>query len=357
MNGNTFGKKFCVTTFGESHGVAVGCVVDGCPAGIEISRDFIQSELDRRRPGQSEISTPRNEKDEIQILSGVSENGISLGSPIAMLVFNKDTKSGDYDELKNIFRPGHADFTWEKKFGIRDHRGGGGSSARGTLARVAAGAVAKLILEQKGIEVLAWTDSIYNISVGKINVKNLTKKDIEENIVRCPDKNSAKKMISLIEKIKKEGDSVGGTIRCMIKNLPVGLGEPVFDKFHAILTQSMLSINACKGFEIGTGFQASKMKGSEHNDEFFAENSREISLKTNNAGGVLGGITTGENVDFRVAFKPTATIFKKQSTVNKEGRNIEFSAKGRHDPCIVPRAVPIVEAMAALVTVDFLLRK
>ncbi len=357
MNGNTFGKKFCVTTFGESHGVAVGCVIDGCPAGIKISRDFIQSELDRRRPGQSKISTPRNEKDQIQILSGVSPEGISLGTPIAMVVKNKDAQSGDYDELKDVFRPGHADFTYEKKYGIRDHRGGGRSSARETLARVAAGAIAKMILEKEGIEILAWTDSVYDIQSGEIDIENLVKKDIESNVVRCPDQNSAKKMISLIEEVKKEGDSVGGTVRCVIKNLPVGLGEPVFDKFHAVLAQSMLSINACKGFEIGAGFQSAKMKGSEHNDEFFAENKDEISLKTNNAGGVLGGITSGENIDFRVAFKPTATIFKKQNTVNKDGENIEISAKGRHDPCIVPRAVPIAEAMAALVVVDFLLRR
>jgi chorismate synthase len=364
MNGNTFGKKFCITTFGESHGVAVGCVIDGCPAGIEISRDFIQSELDRRRPGQSKISTPRDEKDQIKILSGVSPEGISLGTPIAMLVFNADAKSSDYDELKNVFRPGHADFTYEKKYGIRDHRGGGRSSARETLARVAAGVIAKTILKKEGIEILAWTDSVYDIKcISSPSRKGLgggsffTKKDIESNIVRCPDQDSAKKMISLIEEVKKEGDSVGGTVRCVIKNLPVGLGEPVFDKFHAVLAQSMLSINACKGFEIGAGFQASKMKGSEHNDEFFAGNSDEISLKTNNAGGVLGGITSGADIDFRVVFKPTATIFKKQNTVNKDGENVEISAKGRHDPCIVPRAVPIVEAMAALVVVDFLLRK
>lgn len=356
MNGNTFGKKFCVTTFGESHGTAVGCVIDGCPAGIEISRDFIQSELDKRRPGQSKITTPRDEKDQVEILAGISEDGITLGTPIAMIVRNADQKSADYDELKDVFRPGHADFTWEKKYEIRDHRGGGRSSARETLARVAAGAVAKLILAKKNIEILAWTDSVYDIQT-EVDVETLTKKDIEANIVRCPDQNSAEKMIKIIEKVKKEGDSVGGTVRCVIKNLPVGLGEPVFDKFHAVLAQAMLSINACKGFEIGTGFQASKIKGSENNDEFFAENSGKISCKTNNAGGVLGGITNGENIDFRVAFKPTSTIFKKQNTVNKDGENVELSAKGRHDPCIVPRAVPIVEAMAALVAVDFLLRK
>jgi len=336
MAGNTFGQLFRVTTFGESHGGAVGCVVDGCPPGLEISVEDIQKDLDRRRPGQSQITSPRKEEDKIEILSGVFE-GKTTGTPILLLAKNKDARSQDYEILKTLFRPGHADFTFQKKFGIRDWRGSGRASARETLARVAAGAIAKKFLKQKiGIEFLAFVEQ-----VGEIKTK---------------DKKITEEMIKLIEKVRDEGDSVGGVIRGEIKNVPVGLGEPVFDKLSADLGKAMLSIPAVKGFEIGSGFSGVKMKGSQHNDSFMADENGKIRTKTNFSGGIQGGISNGETINFRVAFKPVSTIRKEQNTVNLKGQNVKLEATGRHDPCVLPRAVPIVEAMAAIVIMDHYLR-
>jgi len=353
MCGNSFGQSFRITSFGESHGGAIGVVVDGCPAGMEIDKDFIQSELDRRRPGQSKISTPRKEFDELHILSGVFK-GKSLGTPIAMMAFNKNVNSGDYDNLKDLYRPSHADFTYQKKYGIRDFRGGGRSSARETWGRVAAGAIAKKYLKEKGIEIFSYVEQVGDLKTD-FDYSKVKMEDIEANIVRCPDQYVASKMIDLIEQVGKEGDSIGGVIVGVIKGVPVGLGEPVFDKLHADLGKAMLSINAVKGFEIGSGFSSSKMKGSEHNDEFFMKNV-EVHTKTNNSGGVLGGISNGEDIYFRVAFKPVATISKKQNTVNMHGEEVVFEGEGRHDPCVLPRAVPIVDAMSALVIMDHFLR-
>ncbi len=355
---NTFGNTFRVTTFGESHGPAIGCIIDGCPSNIEISVEEIQKELDRRRPGQSKVSTPRDEADHVEILSGVFE-GKTLGTPIALLIRNKDQRSKDYSNIKDIFRPGHADFTWEEKFGHRDYRGGGRSSARETAARVAAGAIAKKVLKEKcGMEIIAYTEQIYDIAIeNTLEVEDISalQKMAEDNIVRCPDKETAKKMINRIEEMKKEGNSVGGLIQCLIQNAPVGLGEPVFDKLPALLAHAMMSINAAKGFEIGSGFGSVIMTGAEHNDEFYMEDGK-VRTKSNHAGGTLGGISTGELIDFRVAFKPTATIIQEQKSVDKNGNEVKFTANGRHDPCVVPRAVPIVEAMAALVMADLYLR-
>ncbi len=354
MPGNTFGKMFQVTTAGESHGGALGCIIDGCPPNFSISEEEIQKELDRRKPGQSDITTARQEKDKIKILSGVS-NGKTLGTPILMLAFNKDEKSEDYEHLKNIYRPSHADYTYKKKYGIREWKGGGRASARETLARVAAGALAKKYLKEKlGVEILSYVEQVYNIKTD-IDYKNVIIEDIEANEIRCPDSKKAKEMIELIKRVREEGDSVGGVIKGIIKNVPVGLGEPVFDKLSADLGKAMLSINATKGFEYGSGFEAVSMKGSEHNDEFYIKNG-EIKTKSNNAGGTLGGISSGENIYFRVAFKPTATISKKQETINSDGEKVNLEAAGRHDPCVLPRAVPIVDSMAALVIMDHYLR-
>ena len=353
---NTFGKLFRVTTCGESHGGAIAAIVDGCPASFKLSEKDIQIELDRRKTGQSKITTQRKEKDKVQILSGVSD-GKTLGTPILLLVHNQDAKSKDYKNLKNIYRPSHADYTYDAKYGIREHRGGGRSSARETVARVAAGAIAKKYLrEQAGIEFLSYVEQIDSISA-KIDFNKVKMRDIESNIVRCPDKPAAKEMISLIEDIKKQGDSVGGIICGTIRNAPVGLGEPVFDRLEADLAKAMLSINASKGFEIGSGFAAAQLLGSEHNDEFYIDTKKQIRTKTNNAGGVLGGISTGELIYFRVAFKPTATISKAQETIDKNKKAVKLKAIGRHDPCVLPRAVPIVDAMAALVLMDFYLRQ
>ena len=354
MPGNTFGKMFQITTCGESHNGAIGVIIDGCPPNFSISEDDIQKELNRRKPGQSDITTTRQEEDKIKILSGVS-NGKTLGTPILMLAFNKDTKSEDYENLKNLYRPSHADYTYEKKYGIREWKGGGRASARETLARVAAGTVAlKYLKEKLGIEILSYVEQVYNIKTD-IDYKKVVKKNIESNIMRCPDKKKAEEMIRLVEQIKEDGDSVGGIIFGVIKNAPIGLGEPVFDKLGADLGKAMLSINATKGFEYGSGFEAASMKGSEHNDEFEIENG-EVKTKSNNAGGTLGGISSGEDIYFRVAFKPTATISKKQETINSDGEKVNLEAKGRHDPCVLPRAVPIVDAMAALVIMDHYLR-
>ncbi len=353
MAGNTFGNLFRVTTFGESHGGAVGCVVDGCPAGLSITQEEIQKELDRRKPGQSKITTPRSEKDTIHILSGVFE-GKTTGTPILLLAYNEDARSQDYEVLKTLYRPGHADFTYEKKYGLRDWRGSGRASARETLGRVAAGAIAKKYLSEKlGIEILSYVEQVENIKTF-IDFSEVTSSAIEKNIVRCPDEKTAPKMIKLIEQVKAEGDSVGGVIRGVIKNVPTGLGEPAFDKLPALLGHAMLSINAVKGFDIGRGFESVTLRGSTHNDSFYEEKGK-IMLKTNNAGGTLGGISTGEHIYFRVAIKPVSTISKKQKTVNKENKNVELEATGRHDPCVLPRAVPIVDSMSALVIMDLYL--
>lgn len=355
MAGNSFGQLFRIMTFGESHGKAVGVVVDGCPAGLFLTEADIQQELDKRKPGQSKITTQRKEEDQIEIYSGVFE-GKTLGTPIAMMVKNKDAKASDYLALKNLYRPSHADFTYEKKYGIRDFRGGGRASARETLARVAAGAIAKKYLKEKaGMTILAFTEQIGEIKA-KVDLEKVTLKEIEQNMVRCPDQKKAKEMIALIEKLRKEGDSVGGIVRGVIRQTPIGLGEPVFDRLPADLGKAMLSINAVKGFDFGSGFEAAEMRGSEHNDEFFLDKKGRIRTKTNFAGGTLGGISNGELIYFRVAFKPTATISKKQQTVTKNKKEVEFEAVGRHDPCVVPRAIPIVEAMAALTLMDHYLR-
>jgi chorismate synthase len=349
--GNSYGKAFRITTFGESHGPAIGVIIDGCPAGLAIDEAFIQSELTRRKPGQSKITTQRKEDDLFRILSGVFE-GVTTGTPIAITIDNQDQRSKDYSHIATSFRPSHADFTYESKYGVRDHRGGGRSSARETAARVAAGAVAKLLLKESGITIQGYVSQ-----VGDIKAPNYTALDLaktEENIVRCPDAATAEKMISLIEKVRLERDTIGGIVTCIIKNTPVGLGEPVFDKLHAELGKAMLSINAVKGFEYGSGFEGIRLRGSEHNDAFVNEGGR-IRTKTNHSGGIQGGISNGEDIYFNVAFKPVATIMQDQESVDKEGKAVTVSGKGRHDPCVVPRAVPIVEGMAALVMADFLL--
>jgi len=349
MLGNSFGEKFRITSFGESHGPAIGVVIDGCPAGIEIDYEKIQLELNRRKPGQSSITSARKEADEFEILSGVFE-GKTLGTPIAIIVRNEDAKSKDYEYLKDTYRPSHADYTYEQKYGIRDYRGGGRSSARETIARVAAGAIAKQILEKKGIKITAFVNQVGNIKLDK-HYSQLDFNNIEKNIVRCPDENIAQQMISAIETVKKEGDTLGGTIQCVIQNVEAGLGEPVFNKLQAVLAHAMMSINAVHGFEYGSGFEGATHKGSENNDEYENVDGK-IRTKTNNAGGILGGISTGEDIYFNVAFKPIATILKKQQSVNAQGENISLQNEGRHDPCVLPRAVPIVEAMAALVLVN-----
>ena len=356
MAGNTFGQLFRVTTFGESHGGAVGCVVDGCPPGLKISVEDIQKELDRRRPGQSKITSPRKEDDKIEILSGIFE-GKTTGTPIMMMAKNKDARPEDYEKLKDIFRPSHADFTYEKKYGIRNWQGSGRASARETLARVAAGAIAKIFLKEKlGIEFLAYVEQVGEIKVKDVGVGHVRPEQIESNIVRCPDEKTAVKIIQLIDRLIREGDSVGGIIRGIIKNVPAGLGEPVFDKLSADLGKAMLSIPAVKGFEIGSGFEGSKMRGSEHNDSFCLDENKKIKTKTNFSGGIQGGISNGEQIYFRVAFKPVSTIRKAQKTVDKQKQEIILEATGRHDPCVVPRAVPIVEAMAAITIIDHYLR-
>lgn len=354
MGGSIFGKLFTITTFGESHGKGIGVIIDGCPAGIEINIDFIQSELRRRRPGQSAIVTQRKENDEVQILSGVFD-GLATGSPIAMLIPNDDQKSGDYSHIKDSFRPSHADYTFEVKYGHRDYRGGGRSSARETAARVASGAVAKLFLNHFGITINAWVSQVGNIGM-PYPPNNIDYGLIESNDVRCPDPKLADKMIQLIKQIRKDGDTIGGSVTCNITGVPVGLGEPVFDKLHAELGKAILSINACKAFEYGSGFDGITMKGSEHNDSFFANDDGNISTKTNYSGGIQGGISNGMDIYFRAAFKPVATIIPAQDSVDKFGQSTIITGKGRHDPCVVPRAVPIVESMAALVLADFMLR-
>jgi chorismate synthase len=359
MSGNSFGKILKITTFGESHGSAIGCILDGLPSLINVNEDIIRFEMNRRKPGQSAITTDRKESDCPKILSGVFE-GKSTGAPICILIDNADQRSKDYDNIKDIFRPSHADYSYFMKYNIRDHKGGGRSSARETAARVAAGAIVQEYLKQKGIVCLSFVEQIYNIKADiKIDhnfVSNITKDKIDSNIVRCPNALVAEKMIDLIKEVKSDGDSIGGIITCVIKGVPAGLGSPVFDKLQADLAKAMLSINAVKGFEIGSGFDSVLHKGSQLNDSFC--NDGQISTKTNNSGGILGGISTGNFIYFKVAFKPTATILKKQNTVDINGKEIELQMNGRHDPCVLPRAVPIVDAMAALVVADhYLLNK
>src|SRR6266566_767160 len=354
--GSTFGQLFRVTTFGESHGGGIGVVIDGCPPKIEISQADIQRELDRRRPGQSKITTQRQEEDRCEILSGVFE-GKTLGTPIGILVRNKDARPQDYLEVARKFRPSHADFTYETKYGIRNWQGGGRASARETIGRVAAGAVAKKILSilHSEFEIVAYVVQIHEV-IAKINRSAVKTKDVDRNVVRCPDSAAAKRMEALIERIHDEGDSVGGVIECVVRGIPPGLGEPVFDKLEADLAKAMLSLPATKGFEIGSGFGATRMRGSEHNDPFEMRGGK-ISTATNNSGGVQGGISNGEEIYFRVGFKPTATIAHEQKTVTASQEQTKLAARGRHDPCVLPRAVPIVEAMAAIVLCDHALRQ
>ena len=351
---NTIGKLFTFTSFGESHGKGIGGIIDGCPAGIDMDETFIQNELNRRKPGQSSIATPRKEDDKVEFLSGVFE-GKTTGTPIAFVIWNQNQHSTDYDHLKEVYRPSHADFTYQQKYGIRDHRGGGRSSARETAARVVAGAVAKLVLKTKGVEITAYTSQVGHIAMTQtVDTVDLTL--TESNIVRCPQQEVAEQMIEYIKELKKSGDSIGGIISCIIKGLPVGLGEPIFDKLQARLAAAMLSINASHGFDYGRGFEGVSLRGSQMNDSFIKTGDK-ISTKTNNSGGIQGGISNGQEVYFRVLFKPVATISKKQETLDIYSNEVELEAKGRHDPCVLPRAVPIVEAMAAITLLDLYLTK
>ena len=354
MTRNTFGNLFTLTTFGESHGEAIGGVIDGMPAGIDIDLEFIQQELNRRRPGQSSITTSRQEADKVELLSGVFE-GKSTGCPIGFIVRNTNHHSQDYENLRCLFRPSHADFTYEQKYGVRDHRGGGRSSARITISRCVGGALAKLVLKQLGISVQAYTSQVGPIALERdYRLYDLSR--TENNAVRCPDAEKAKEMEALITQMKQEGDTIGGVITCVIKGCPAGLGEPEFGKLHAALGSAMLSINAAKGFEYGEGFEGVTARGSEQNDVFQTIGGQ-ITIKTNHSGGIQGGISNGQDIYFRVAFKPVATILKAQETVDKEGNTTIFQVKGRHDPCVLPRAVPIVEAMAAMTILDYYLLK
>lgn len=346
---NSFGELLRLTTFGESHGVAIGGVLDGFPAGVAIDYDFVRSEMRRRRPGQSAVTTARNEQDEVQFLSGVFE-GRSTGTPIAFVIVNSNSKSGDYDNLREAFRPSHADYVYDRKYGVRDHRGGGRSSARETAVRVCAGALAKLALRRLGITVQAFTSQVGEI----VLEKDYTQYDIpraEENVVRCPDAAKAAEMEQLILDVKRNGDTVGGVVTCVAKGVPVGLGEPLYGKLTSSLAAAMLSINAVKGFDYGSGFDSARARGSQLNDLFY-NNGGEVATRTNNSGGVQGGISNGNDIYFRVAFKPVATLLKEQATVTREGEDTVLLARGRHDPCVVPRAVPVVEAMTALVLLD-----
>ncbi|KAI8475939.1 MAG: chorismate synthase [Monoraphidium minutum] len=352
--GSTYGNAFRVTTFGESHGKGVGCVVDGVPPKLAISTEEIQAELDRRRPGQSIITTPRKEEDTCEILSGVFD-GITLGTPIAVLVRNKDQRSGDYSEMSVAYRPSHADATYDFKYGIRAIAGGGRSSARETIGRVAAGAIAKKLLKElAGTEVLAYVSRVREIGCA-VDEDKFTLEDVESNIVRCPDQDAAQKMIDAINEVRNRGDSCGGEVTCVVRRCPKGLGSPVFDKLEAELAKALMSLPATKGFEIGSGFSGSAMLGSEHNDEFFVDGGA-VRTRTNRSGGVQGGISNGENIVMRLAFKPTSTISRPQNTVTRELQETELRARGRHDPCVVPRAVPMVESMVALVLADQLMQ-
>ncbi len=353
---NTIGHLFRVTTFGESHGPAVGCVIDGCPSRVPLTEEIVQLELDRRRPGQSRIVTQRQEQDRVEILSGVWE-GQTLGTPIAMLVRNQDTRSRDYDELRDKFRPSHADYTYQAKYGIRAWQGGGRASARETVGRVAAGAVAKHWLRLAfGIEIVAYVSSVGAIEAA-VDPSTVTVPEVDENIVRCPDVAVAQKMLDLIESVRKEGDSIGGTVGCVVRGVPSGWGEPVFDKLEADLAKGLLSLPASKGFEVGSGFSGSRMLGSEHNDAFRSNGEGGVLTPTNSSGGIQGGISNGMPVLMRVAFKPVATIMREQDTVTTGHEDTTIKGRGRHDPCVLPRAVPMVEAMTALVLADHALRQ
>jgi len=349
MSGNSFGKILRLTSFGESHGKAIGGVIDGFPAGVEIDLDFVQKELDRRRPGQSEWTTARQEPDKLEVLSGIFE-GKSTGTPIGFLVRNKDQRSKDYGHIKKVYRPSHADYTYQEKYGFRDYRGGGRSSARETVARVVAGAFAKILLRMDDISVIAYVDSIGEISVGE-HYTALDLNKTEESPLRCPSEKTTQKMLALLEKTASEKDTLGGTIVCVARHVPSGLGEPVFDKLHADLGKAILSINAVKGFEIGSGFAGTRMKGSEHNDLFQLRGGK-LTTETNRSGGVQGGISNGNDIYFKVAFKPVATLMKNQPSYDADGHAVVLEGKGRHDVTVLPRAVPIVEAMTALVLAD-----
>ena len=352
---SSFGKIFRVSTFGESHGGAVGVILDGCPPKLKIDIDLVQNELDRRRPGQSDITTPRNEEDKLEILSGLKE-GVTLGTPIAMMVRNKDQRPADYSNLEQVFRPSHADGTYHLKYGIQAGSGGGRASARETIGRVAAGAIAKQLLETLfNTEILSWVKRIHDID-SEVNKDKVSISQIDSNIVRCPDEEVAAKMIERIKQLKQQGDSCGGVVECLVRNVPSGLGMPVFDKLEADLAKALMSLPATKGFEIGSGFSGTFLKGSEHNDAFIrSENINRLRTISNNSGGIQGGISNGENIEMKIAFKPTATIGKEQQTVNVDGNEVFLKAKGRHDPCVLPRAVPMVDAMVALVLADHLL--
>ncbi|WP_165041273.1 chorismate synthase [Dysgonomonas sp. ZJ709] len=348
---NTFGNIFRLTSYGESHGIAIGGVIDGCPSGIEVDMAFVQEELNRRRPGQSKITTPRKESDEVEFLSGIYE-GMTTGTPIGFVIRNNNQHSSDYDNLKDIYRPSHADYTYAQKYGVRDHRGGGRSSARETIARCVGGALAKLALKQLGIDVTGYTSQVGHIKLeNDYSLYDLSQ--IESTPVRCPDMDKANEMITLIEEVKSKGDTIGGVITCVIKGTPVGLGEPVFGKLHAALGFAMLGINAVKGFEYGDGFDVNH-RGSEINDVFYNDNGK-INTRTNHSGGVQGGISNGQDIYFRVAFKPVATVLMLQDTVDTKGEDTNLKARGRHDACVLPRAVPIVEAMAAMTILDYYL--
>ncbi len=349
---NTIGKLFTFTSFGESHGKAVGGIIDGCPAGIIIDKEFIQNELRRRRPGQSKITTPREEDDKVEFLSGIFE-GKSTGTPIAFVIWNKNQESKDYDHLKDVYRPSHADYTYQQKYGIRDHRGGGRSSARTTAGWVAAGAIAKLVLKQLGVDITAYTSQVGHIAI-KNSYGKLDLSQIESNIVRCPEQETAQEMIDYIDQLRSEGNSIGGTVSCVIKGVPVGWGEPVFGKLQARLAAAMLSINATHGFDYGKGFEGIAMTGKEMNDPFVMKDGK-VSTLTNHSGGIQGGISNGQDIYFRVLFKAVSTISQKQTTLDKDLKSVELEARGRHDPCVLPRAVPIVEAMAAITLLDLYL--
>ena len=351
---STYGKLFKIATFGESHGAAIGVVVEGCPAGVPFDLAFIQQELDRRKPGQSRITTQRREADTVQVLSGVFEDK-TTGTPIAMMIWNEDQRSKDYSHIAQQFRPSHADFTYQTKYGVRDYRGGGRSSARETAARVAAGALAKLVLKDLGVDVQAYVSQVGKLKLNK-EYHELDLSLTDTNAVRCPDPEMAQTMFDYIDDIRKQGDSIGGVVSCVVTGTPVGWGEPVFDKLHAELGKAMLSINAVKGFEYGSGFEGVELQGSAHNDAFYTDETGRVRTRTNHSGGIQGGISNGEDIFFRVAFKPVATIMQDQESVDQNGESITVQGKGRHDPCVLPRAVPIVEAMAALVLVDFYLR-
>ncbi|MGB3799367.1 MAG: chorismate synthase [Lewinella sp.] len=354
MSGNTHGSLFRITTFGESHGVGLGVTIDGCPAGLPLDVDAIQREMARRRPGQSKIVTQRKEGDSVEILSGTFE-GMTTGTPIGMVIYNQDQRSKDYSHIHDKYRPSHADYTFSAKYGNRDYRGGGRSSARETAARVAAGAVARQLLSTMGITIRSYVDQVGHIQTGKGH-DELDLTLIDSNDVRCPDPQAAATMEKKILEVRKDGDTIGGIVKCVIEGVPAGWGEPVFDKLHADLGKAILSINACKGFEYGSGFSGVTLRGSEHNDAFYTDESGRTRTRTNRSGGIQGGISNGEDIYFRAAFKPVATIVSDQDSVNEAGESVTVTGKGRHDPCVLPRAVPIVDAMAALVLADHCLR-